>query len=74
MTLAIFATYGSHYLVSQRCYGMMTCARYQRVFADRSLPYGQIYLVARNQMRVGLAYDFEQLSPMTSDDLLDRYR
>jgi hypothetical protein len=78
MTLTIYATYGSHYLASQSGYGMGMCARYQRVFANRSPPYGQTYLVAHNQMRVGLAYGFEQLSPMkllrTSDDLLDRYR
>jgi hypothetical protein len=42
----------------------MKGAQYQRVFANRSLPHGRIYLVARNQTRVGLAYDFEQLSLM----------
>jgi len=75
VTVAIFVTYGFHYLAGQRRYGMK-CARYQRVFARRSLPRGQTYLVAHNQMRVGLAYDFEQLSPMkllrTSDGQLDR--
>jgi hypothetical protein len=54
----------------------MKCVQYQRVFANRSLPHGQTYLVAHSQMRVGLAYDFEQLSPTklprTSDGQLDR--
>jgi hypothetical protein len=57
-------------------YRFVSCSRYQRVFENRSLPYGQIYLVTHKEMKAGRAYDFEQFSPtkLTNDGRQGRYR